>query len=131
MAWPSQFLSQFIPRSAADVYAYARDERNLPHWAAGLGSGIREKDGAWVTDSPMGEVTVTFAPRNELGVLDHEVRLPDGTTFLNPLRVVRNDDGCEVVFTLYRVGDMTAEAHEKDAATVRDDLARLRALLEP
>ena len=64
----------------------------------------------------MGEVEVRFAPENPFGVADHDVTLPDGTTFTNPLRVLPDGDGCEVVFTLRRRPGVTDEAFDADAA---------------
>ena len=94
MLWPVRHVSVTIPCSPADVYAFAAEPSNLPRWAAGLASGITPRaDGAWVAASPMGEVVVRFAPRNSLGVLDHDVTLPTGETVTNPVRVVPNSDG--------------------------------------
>ena len=75
----------------------------------------------------MGRVSVRFVPRNELGVLDHEVTLSDGTVTYNPLRVVPHPEGAEVIFTLRGVDD---DEFERDAAMVAEDLARLRAVFE-
>ena len=84
----------------------------------------------WVADSPMGRVSVAFTPPNDLGVLDHDVTLPSGETVHNPVRVLRDDPGSEIVFTLRRRPDMTDADFERDAATVTADLVRLRELLE-
>ena len=122
-------VSTTVHRPAAEVAAFARDERNLPAWAAGLAAGITERDGRWVADSPMGEVEVRFTS-TEPGVLDHDVVLPSGEVVTNPLRVIPAPEGCEVVFTLHRLPGMTEAQFEDDAAAVRADLDRLRALLE-
>ncbi|MGY1856198.1 SRPBCC family protein [Modestobacter sp. SYSU DS0290] len=126
----TRHLSVTIARPAAEVYAWARDPAHLPQWAAGLAAGIRHEAGEWVADSPMGRVVVRFAPENPFGVLDHDVVLPDGTTVSNPLRVLRDGDGCEVVFTLRRQPGTDAAAFEADAAAVAADLAALKRLLE-
>lgn len=128
--WEAQHISQPIRRAPADVAAYAGDPRNLPAWAAGLASGIREEDGDWISDSPMGRVIVTFAPGRDHGILDHDVTAPDGTVFHNPMRVLRNDDGSELVFTLYRRPGMTDAEYEADAEAIRTDLETLRGILE-
>jgi polyketide cyclase/dehydrase/lipid transport protein len=128
--WKAQHVTQSIARIPAEVVAFAGDPRHLPEWASGLSSGIRKHDDEWVTDSPMGEVIVRFAPANEFGVLDHDVVMPDGTTFHNPLRVLPNGDGSEVVFTLFRLDGVTDAELEADAVTIRADLERLRAVLE-
>lgn len=127
----SRHLSVVIRRDPRDVAAFARDPRHLAEWAAGLAAGPLRADGdALVVDSPMGEVRVRFAPPNDLGVLDHDVTLPDGTTVHNPLRVAAHPLGAEVVFSLRRLEGVSAEAFAADAAAVATDLERLRSLLE-
>src|SRR5258708_16285685 len=93
------------------VYAFASDPHGWRKWAAGLAEGgLRQTADGWVADSPMGEVTVEFSPRNVFGVLDHVVRLPSGEAVYNPLRVVPGGVGeprCEVLFTGRRRAGMT------------------------
>ncbi|WP_146338391.1 SRPBCC family protein [Nesterenkonia sp. NBAIMH1] len=126
----SLHISVVLERDAGEVYAFAADPDNLPRWAAGLAqSDVRREGSALVTHSPMGEVSITFAPQNAFGVLDHDVRLPSGQVVHNPLRVVTHPQGSEVVFTL-RQRDLTDEEFERDAAAVRQDLEQLRALLD-
>jgi hypothetical protein len=55
----------------------------------------------------MGTVKVKFAEKNQFGVLDHDVTLPSGVKVYNPMRVFPNDDGSELVFTLYRRPDVS------------------------
>jgi hypothetical protein len=81
-------------------------------------------------DTPAGRVGVTFAPRNEYGVLDHEVTLPSGETVYMPVRVIADGNACEVVFTLRRLPEMSDEDFKRDAETIAADLARLKRLLE-
>ena len=119
-----------INRTPGDVYAFASNPANLPRWATGLSGSIRKVDNAWVADSPMGQVKIAFADRNEFGVLDHYVTLESGVTVYNPMRVFANHEGSELVFTLIRQPEMTEEAFTKDAATVKKDLRILKALLE-
>ena len=126
----SLHLAVHVDRSAEEVYRFAADPARLPQWAAGLSGSIEQRDGRWLADSPMGEVEVRFAPENAYGVLDHDVTLPDGTTVTNPLRVLPDGAGCEVVFTLRRGPGVTEEAFDADAAAVRTDLATLKALME-
>jgi hypothetical protein len=79
----------------------------------------------------MGRVTLTFAPRNDFGVLDHDVTLPSGEMVRNPLRVIRDGDRCEVVFTIRQRPEMTEEDFKRDADALAQDLATLKALVEP
>jgi hypothetical protein len=78
----------------------------------------------------MGRVSFAFVPRNEYGVLDHDVTLPAGDIIYNPMRVTRDGDGSEVVFTLRRLPGMSDEDFERDAKSVAADLARLKQVLE-
>jgi len=127
----SQHVSIGIDRLSSEVYDFVADPLNLPKWAAGLAGSRVERDGEqWFTESPMGRVTFTFTPRNDFGVLDHDVTLPSGETVYNPLRVISDGDGCEVVFTLRQRPAMSDEEFERDADAVAKDLDALKTLLE-
>ncbi|MER7701134.1 SRPBCC family protein [Streptomyces sp. NPDC096095] len=127
----SRHLSTCIDRTVNDVYAYASDPANLPAWAHGLGESIEKIEEHWVAEfSPMGRVVITFAPQNELGVLDHDVTLSSGKTVYNPVRVIADGAGSEVVFTLRRRPEMSDAEFERDAGMVAADLARLKELME-
>jgi Polyketide cyclase / dehydrase and lipid transport len=126
----SRYLSESIDRPAAEVYEYAVDPANLPEWAPGLGTSVEKVGEEWFVETPMGRVAFAFAERNDFGVLDHDVTLPSGETFSNPMRVIADGDRCEVVFTLRRQPDVTDDEFERDAAAVAGDLARLKRLLE-
>lgn len=130
----SRHLSVWIDAAPDVVYDLAADPSTWPRWAAGLAAGgLRQSAEGWVADSPMGPVTVEFAPPNAFGVLDHLVRLPSGEAVYNPLRVVPAGPGehrCEVVFSLRRRAGVTDEEFEADAAAVAADLDALRALVE-
>lgn len=128
MTEESRHISVVIPRPAEEVYAFARDPQNLVRWAAGLATGVRFDGDDLLTDSPMGEVRVRFAPVNPFGVLDHDVTLPDGTVVNNPLRVLAYPDGAEVLFTVRRLGASDAD-FARDCATVLADLERLRSVM--
>jgi uncharacterized protein YciI len=119
-----------IARPAAEIYDYVRNPENLPAWAAGLGATVQRVDGQWIAESPMGRVVVAFAPRNDFGVLDHDVTLPNGETVRNPMRVIPTPGGALVVFTLSRQPGMSDADFARDAATVAADLARLTGILE-
>lgn len=126
----SRHLSVRVDRPAREVYEFAADPDHLALWAAGLGGPVRRSDGGLVVDTPGGAVTVAFVGRNDLGVLDHVVTLPSGERVYNPLRVIPDGAGCEVVFTLRRRPGMSDEAFDDDAAAVLADLATLKRLLE-
>ncbi len=131
MASESKHLSILIDRPSTAVYEYAAEPANLPQWAGGLArTTVEQVDGQWVADSPMGRVTISFAERNDFGVLDHVVTLPSGESVYNPLRVIPYGDASEVVFTLRQRRGMTSEEFVQDADAVRADLDSLKRVLE-
>jgi hypothetical protein len=126
----TRLLSATIDASPERVYAFAADPLNLPKWAAGLGRSISRIDGRWMVETPNGVVTVEFAPKNALGVLDHTVTLPDGAKVFLPIRVVANGTGSELVFVLFQTAGMSDAEFERDAGMVAADLRTLKRLLE-
>jgi catechol 2,3-dioxygenase-like lactoylglutathione lyase family enzyme len=126
-----QHVTVYIARRPAEVYEFASDPRNLPRWAAGLARSEVRKDGdEWVAEAPFGKIRVRFAPKNSLGVMDHDVRLESGATIHNPMRVVPNGEGSELVFTLIRRPGMSDAELAKDETAVESDLKTLKGLLE-
>ena len=131
MTFTAKHISVSINRPAAQVYEFASNPENLPKWAAGLSGSIRRKvNDDWIAESPMGRVKVKFAEKNQFGVLDHDVTLPSGIKVYNPMRVFPNNDGSELVFTLYRRPDVSDQEFTEDAKAVEKDLAQLKTLLE-
>jgi hypothetical protein len=122
-------VSIAVAVSPATAYAYAVDPCNLPRWAPGFIKSIERKGDAWIAQTTLGEATFRFAPTNSFGVLDHDVQLPAGN-FHNPMRVIPNGDGCEILFTLLQLPGTSDEQFEADLETVRADLGCLRTALE-
>lgn len=102
-------ISEHIDRNPVEVYRYASNLDNLASWASGL--------------SP--DMQIGFAKNNYFGVLDHWVTV-NGETFYNPMRVIEDGTGSEVIFTLRGTPDIDPA----DEATIRADLATLKRVLE-
>jgi hypothetical protein len=118
---PSTHVSVWMNVPARAVYEFASDPERLLSWAAGL------------ADPSLPDADVEFAPTNEFGVLDHEVRLPSGERFYNPMRVIPADfdsPRCEVVFSVRRRPGMTDDQFEADVAAVTADLQTLKRLVD-
>ena len=130
MTFLAKLINVSIDRSAVQVHEFASNPENLPQWAAGLSGSIKKVNEDWVAEAPMGIVKVKFAEKNQFGILDHDVTLPSGVKVYNPMRVVPNNDGSEVVFTLYRRLDVSDQEFAEDAKSVEKDLAKLKSLLE-
>jgi len=131
MVFESRHVSTTIDRAADEVYDFVVDPRNLSSWAAGLaGRDVELVDGRWIAESPMGRVVVAFADRNPYGIADHDVTLPSGESVRNPMRVIPNAGGCDVVFTVHRRDGVSADAFAADVAAVTADLGALQRLME-
>ncbi|WP_052736438.1 hypothetical protein [Aquincola tertiaricarbonis] len=78
----------------------------------------------------MGRVRIDMTPDNGLGVLDHDVALPDGTVVHNELRATPAGNRCVLAFVLLRQPGVSDAAFESDAAQVARDLASVKALAE-
>lgn len=122
-------VSVGIAAEPAAIYAFASDPANLPAWAPGMVKSIEKVGDSWVAQTPLGEVIFRFVAANTLGVLDHDVEA-GGRTFHNPMRVVPNGSGGEVLFTLLQLPEVTDEQFQQDMDTVRADLNKLRTILE-
>lgn len=129
--FPVQHISISINRPNEEVYQFASNPENLPQWAAGLADATLKKVGTeWITNSPMGQVKVKFVDKNSYGVIDHDVTLPSGEVVHNPLRVLKNSLGSDVVFTLFHRPEVTEEEFNKDSELVKKDLQKLKSILE-
>ena len=129
MTFKSQHISVSINRPANQVYEFVSNPENLPKWATGLSGFIDNVNGEWIAESPMGRVKVKFADKNTSGILDHDVTLPSGAKVYNPMRVFPNNDGSELIFTLYRRPDMSDKMFAEDVKAVTRDLEKLKTLL--
>jgi hypothetical protein len=131
MTFPARHISISINSSPEAVYKFASNPENMPKWAAGLSKATMVKSREdWIADSPMGKVKVKFTPSNNLGVMDHDVTMPSGEIVHNPLRVLKNSKGSEVVFTLYRRPGVSDQEFEADAKAVAKDLETLKAVFK-
>lgn len=127
---PSRIIHLSIEQPWKEVYAFASDPARMPQWAPGLATGLVQDGEEWIACGPLGNVRVKFTDRNDFGVIDHSVTLPDGLAVYNAFRVTPNGDGAEVAFTLMKLPGMSDADFERDAAMVLADLERLKALVE-
>src|SRR5262245_14118588 len=123
-------ISISIDRDWREAYDFLCRPESFPRWASGLSSNLERSGEEWSARGNGGPVRIRFSPRNDFGVLDHTVILQSGAEISVPLRVVANGTGCEVMFTLFRQPDMSAEQFAADADWVAGDLKALKALLD-
>lgn len=126
----STTVSVPIERPPRDVYAFVSDPANLPTWATSFCRSARRQGDEWLVETPDGPMTIRFVAPNELGVLDHYVSPAPGVQVFNPMRVVPNGDGSEVIFTLFQPPEVSDSRFAEDAAMVERDLGTLKRVLE-
>jgi len=112
------------------LYGFVSNPENLLQWATAFAKSVRKSNSDWFVETAQGPVTVRFTPRNTLGVLDHYVTPAPGDEIYVPMRVLANGSGSEVLFTLFRLPDMSDEAFTADAGMVERDLGTLKDLME-
>jgi len=128
--YPSRNLSVQINRNPRDVYTFTSVPENWPQWASGLGKSLKRENGEWIAETPQGPVKVRFTERNAFGILDHYVIPKPGVEIYIPMRVIANGNGSELIFTLFRLSEMSEEQFAADADWVMRDLTALKTLLE-
>jgi hypothetical protein len=128
--YQSRNLSVQINRTPPDVYNFTSVPENFPRWASGLGKSLKRVNGEWIAETPQGPMKVRFTERNAFGILDHYVSPASGVEMYIPMRVIPNGSGSELIFTLFRLSDMSEEKFAADADWVMRDLTALKNLLE-
>lgn len=128
--WQVRHISVSIHCPPNEAYTFAANPENLPKWASGLAGSLKQVGSEWIAESPMGMVKIRFAEKNTFGVLDHDVTLPSGVMIHNPLRVLPNSNGSEVVFSVFRLPGTSDTKFAQDTDWVMRDLQTLKALLE-
>jgi len=73
---------------------------------------------------------VTFVEENDFGVVDHYVTPAPEVEVYVPMRVLSNGSGSEVIFTLFRLSEMSDEQFAEDVGMVERDLETLKIVLE-
>jgi hypothetical protein len=130
MIYPVKNISVSINKPVYKVYQFASNPANLPVWVEFIKSVHRETGDVWIAETELENIKIEFVPENEYGVIDHMVTLPGNSAVNNPLRVIRNGTGSELVFTLFWMPGRTEEEFNQDAKSVESDLNKLKLILE-
>jgi carbon monoxide dehydrogenase subunit G len=126
----SRTLSVSIDRSPAEVYGFVSNPENLPRWAPAFVRSVKKQGNDWIIETSDGPMRMRFVAQNELGVLDHYVKLQNGVEVFNPMRVLANGAGSEVLFTALQPATMANERFVEDVAMIERDLRTLKSVLE-
>lgn len=126
----SKTVSLAIPRNWVDLYETIWKPDYFPKWATGLStSPLIQEGNYWKSTGPEETVKIRFTEHNPFGVMDHYVDSGSGREVYMPMRVVPNEQGAEVLVTVFRQPLMSDEKFARDVELVTRDLATLHALL--
>lgn len=81
-------------------------------------------------ETPDGPIRIEFVEQNAFGALNHFVYPAPGMETLNPMCVVANGSGSEIIFTLFQLPGALEEKYAEDIAWVEHDLRTLKTILE-
>ena len=129
MTFPVKNISITINIPANEVYKFASNPENLPKWVDFVKS-MKKENNIWFADTDLGKIKIEFAPQNDFGIIDHLVTLSNGEIVNNPLRVIKNGKGCELIFTLFWMPNRTEEEFNQDAKAVESDLKTVKKIME-
>lgn len=127
---PSQTVSLTIPRNWVDLYETIWKPDYFPNWASGLSQAPLVQEGDhWKAAGPEGSLKIRFTEHNPFGVMDHYIDTGSGREIYVPMRVVGNQEGAEVLITLFRQSLVSDEKFRQDIDWVLRDLQTLHTLL--
>jgi hypothetical protein len=130
MTYPIKNISISINKPTENVYQFASNPENIPLWVEFIQSMTQKSEHIWNAETDLGSLQIEFPPKNLFGIMDHIVILPDGSTVINPMRVITNGTGSELVFTLFWMPNRTEKEFKQDAKLVEIDLNKIKTLLE-
>ena len=123
-------ISISIPVPWRDLYAAIWRPESFSKWASGLSQSSLARDGdGWRAQGPEGSIRIRFTDHNPYGVMDHYVDIGSGSEIYVPMRVIPNDEGAEVILTVFRQPGWSDEKFSADIKWVERDLLALRALV--
>lgn len=123
---PSHTLSVTITRHWLDLYETIWKPEYFPKWVAQLGEApLLAENGAWKARSAEGAVKVRFTEHNTYGVMDYWIDNGFGKEIYMPMRIVPNQEGAQVLLTLFRQPFTSDEKFQQELALLQQNLQRL------
>jgi hypothetical protein len=130
----SRILQIPILRPYARAYEIVSNPANFPQWSPILEGRFeaRGNNGLdWLVDLPSGTAVLRFTPPNPYGVLDYTIIPEDGGRVRNtPLRLLHNEDACELVAQYFQWPEQDDEAFASYVEWARTDLMVLKSVVE-
>ena len=116
------------------AYAFLSDPANYPRLSPmpGVVPDLESVDGlTFVVDLPTGRARLSYTAPNPHGVLDYTITdLSTHVERTTPLRLMPNQEGCELVMLLFQRSWVDNERYASDIEWTRNDLDSIKSLLE-
>jgi hypothetical protein len=125
---PAETRSISIAAPPEAVLAVVGDPYRLPDWAPAFATSVEPDGDRWLIGSGDARFAIAVRVSAEHGTVD--LLRPDDESLGARMRVLRNHEGSELVFTLVFPAGAPAEAVRAQMATVETELETVRALVE-
>jgi hypothetical protein len=124
-----------IARSYEDAYAIISVPRNFLLWSPILETRFEPRGNSgldWLVDLPSsGTAILRFSPPNQFGILDYTIlKENEAHVRTTAMRLVRNEDGCELVALFFQVPGQDDDAFDSYTDWARNDLMVLKSVVE-
>lgn len=127
----SRTITIAVQRPWRVVFDFLIEPRNLPSWATLPDPNLVPlNDMDWVSSRNGRRTVIRFPQRNEFGILDHAIFAEGSVPMTTPMRVVANDDGAEIQYTLYQREGMSEQQFASEIEWLTSDLNALKTMLE-
>ncbi len=109
------------------VFTYLIDPLNQTEWAINFIKEVKIEDGTYYATTPFGTIPFSIDSDYRTGTID--LIFGDGEPV--PTRLIKNDDGCEYLFSLKQPVDMPDIAWEQEGIPgLVEELNQLKSLME-
>lgn len=126
----SHTISVSIARPCDEVFAFLADPETYPRWAAVTGRFERLEEGLYRADTDSGPRLIAFRNDPRYGILDHAFYQEGEEPRFDPMRVVPNGAGTELIYTFIQREGMDEVLFASTIEWIRTDLLTLKSLLE-
>ena len=123
---PSHTLSVTITRHWLDLYETIWKPDYFPKWVSQLADApLQAENGYWKTRGAGGTLKVRFTEHNSFGVMDYWIDNGFAKEVYMPMRIVPNQEGAQVLLTLFRQPFTSDEKFQQELALLQQNLQRL------
>lgn len=116
-----------INKDYSEAFDYISEPLNQKEWAINFIKDIRETNEGLVALTPFGESKLKFNSDKNTGLID--IVMGDAEPI--PTRLIKNQNGCEYIFTLFQPNEMPDEVWSNAGINgLKEELETLRNILE-